>query len=188
MLLTHPAGLFTAHPGLNSLALALFTQGVLVLQPTKTPGAKKAGFTWHQRFQLSAVPLLVAGSAAVFASKLAHGGKHFRTWHSWFGLAAEGLLFGQILIGAVLVYAPKLVGGQRIANELIHHHRLGGYLTLGLAFSTPVLAMGWSDFMLKNASQGERVAMIGGLGLSFAGVLARMHPSKLLGRAPHTSD
>lgn len=73
----HPAGLFTYHPLLQSIAVLLFIEGlslllsrasaadwsrctpigILVLQPTKTAPQKRTGLALHQVFQLIAIPI-----------------------------------------------------------------------------------------------------------------------------------
>ena len=70
-----PAGLFTYHPSFQSVAILLFTEGILVLQPTATAGAKKAGLKLHKIFQLTALPALLYGSFIIWYNKAIHGGQ-----------------------------------------------------------------------------------------------------------------
>ncbi len=56
---------------------------------------------------------------------------------------------------------------------------MGGYTTLTLAFVTPALAIGWSDWVVGHSSVAERVPRLAGLGLSGAGGLARIRVGKL---------
>lgn len=81
ILYQNPAGLFSYHPSLQSVAILLFTEGVLVLQPTKTAGAKKAGLKLHQIFQATALPVLLVGSFMIWYNKAIHGGKLSRPTH-----------------------------------------------------------------------------------------------------------
>lgn len=46
-------GLFSYHPPLQSLAILLFVQGVLTLQPTVTKSDKARGLAIHQIFQIA---------------------------------------------------------------------------------------------------------------------------------------
>lgn len=172
-------GLFTYHPAFQSLAVLLFTEGVLVLQPTRTAGAKSTGLKLHQIFQLSALPCLLAGSFFIFYNKLIHSAAHFTSWHARFGLATVVLVFGQITLGALLVYVPGLFGGEARAKSFWKHHRWGGYTTLALFFLTPALAIGWSDWVVGHSTRLERGLMLGGLALSAVGVASRISPKKL---------
>lgn len=46
-------GLFSYHPPLQTLAIILFVQGVLTLQPTVTKSDKARGLAFHQIFQIA---------------------------------------------------------------------------------------------------------------------------------------
>ena len=46
-------GLFSYHPPLQSLAILLFVQGILTLQPTSTKADKARGLAIHQIFQIA---------------------------------------------------------------------------------------------------------------------------------------
>lgn len=50
-------GLFSYHPPLQSLAILLFVQGVLTLQPTATKSDKARGLALHQIFQIGGLSI-----------------------------------------------------------------------------------------------------------------------------------
>ncbi|KAK4049691.1 hypothetical protein OIV83_003966 [Microbotryomycetes sp. JL201] len=177
----HPAGLFTYHPALQSVAVIAFIQGVVLLQPQpKNIAAKQKGLQLHQVFQLLALPLIVAGSAVIVYNKVVNNGKHLYSWHGWFGAATLFLIVLQITFGAIVVYTPltRLVGGVGRAKSLWKYHRLSGYVTLALLLITPLLALD-SDWIKNNTSESERLVMGIGLGLVAVGVLTRVQVSKL---------
>lgn len=97
VLYEHPAGLFTWHPAMNSLAIAGFVQGVLLLQPTRTAGEKKKGLQIHQVFQYTALPIsqfLVRPLSEVSCSCLARTvlvGSFIIIYNKWLHAAGPSL-------------------------------------------------------------------------------------------------
>ncbi|KAM0787047.1 hypothetical protein ACM66B_006312 [Microbotryomycetes sp. NB124-2] len=177
----HPAGLFTYHPALQSVAVIAFVQGVVLLQPQpKNIGVKQKGLQLHQVLQWLALPVIVAGSAVIVYNKVVNKGKHLYSWHGWFGAATLFLIVLQITFGAVIVYSPltNVVGGVGRAKSLWKYHRISGYLTMALLLITPLLAID-SDWVRNNSSKSERAVMVVGLALVAGGVAARVHTSKL---------
>ncbi|GAA6007951.1 hypothetical protein JCM11491_006553 [Sporobolomyces phaffii] len=152
----NPAGLFTYHPVFQSLAVLIFIEGIILLQPQPSNLAvKKTGQKLHQAFQGVATLLIIAGSVAILYKKASSNAPHFTTWHAKIGLITLCLILSQALFGAVAVFTPSLVGGPGKAKALYKYHRLSGYLGLILLLATPVLAL-WSDWVVNNSSQAQR--------------------------------
>ena len=56
--------------------------GILTLQPTSQPRTKAAGLIRHQIYiGLIGVPIIFAGTWAVYHNKNINGRSHFVTWH-----------------------------------------------------------------------------------------------------------
>ncbi|GAA5850824.1 hypothetical protein JCM9279_003937 [Rhodotorula babjevae] len=181
VLWTHPAGLFSYHPSLQTLAVLGFIEGILLLQPQPSTAAhKKKGLQVHQVFQYTSAVAIAAGAAFIVYNKAIHGAKHIQTWHATFGLITLALISTQITFGALVVYSPlqKLLGGQVKAKQLWKYHRISGYLTLFGLILTPFLAL-WSDWLVNNSSVVERILIGTGLVLAGLGALARVQTSKL---------
>ncbi|GAA5832295.1 hypothetical protein JCM3766R1_002368 [Sporobolomyces carnicolor] len=175
----HPAGLFTYHPLFQSLAVLIFVEGIVLLQPRPTNAAvKRTGQTLHQTFQGVASLLIFAGAAFIIYNKAAHGAKHFTTWHAKIGLITLCLILLQGLFGAVAVFTPSLVGGTGKAKSLYKYHRMSGYVGLVLLLATPVLAM-WSDWVVNNSSQHERNLVGLGFAMVTIAVVIRIDTTKL---------
>ena len=80
--LPRPLPTFGYHPLIQSAALILLTQSILVLQPTSTPAAKKAGLNVHQIINILLVlPLFTAGASIMWYLHDQPGQKHFISWH-----------------------------------------------------------------------------------------------------------
>ncbi|KAK4056163.1 hypothetical protein OIO90_002894 [Microbotryomycetes sp. JL221] len=180
-LATHPAGLFTYHPAIQSFAIILFIQGIILLQPQpKDFKTKQKGLKLHQIVQYTALPLIVAGSAVIVYNKIVNKGKHLYSWHGWCGTLTLFLIVAQITFGAIIVYSPltQLVGGSNKAKQIWKFHRMSGYVTLSLLLLTPLLAVD-SDWIQNNTTRVERIVMTGGLVLVAIGVTARISTQKL---------
>ncbi|GAA5997094.1 cytochrome b561 domain-containing protein [Rhodotorula paludigena] len=177
----HPAGLFTYHPALQSLAFLGFLEGILLLQPQPPSAAhKRKGLQAHQAFQYISLVSIVAGASFIFYNKAIHGAKHFTTWHATFGLITLSLIFCQIVFGALVVYSPlqRWLGGEGRAKALWKYHRMSGYLTLSFLIVTPLLALA-STWVQSNSSAFERVLIGSGIALAGAGAFVRIQKSKL---------
>ncbi|GAA5856461.1 hypothetical protein JCM8547_008754 [Rhodosporidiobolus lusitaniae] len=181
VLWTHPAGLFTYHPSFQSLAILLFFEGVLLLQPPPVnAAAKKKGLQLHQIVQLTSLVLIVTGAAFIWYNKAVHNAKHIQTWHARFGVATLSLIFLQIIFGAFVVWSPlqRVFGSETRAKSLWKYHRMSGYLTLTLLLVTPALALA-SDWVRLNSHAGERWAIGLGLALVAVGTVSRIQTGKL---------
>ncbi|KAK4704594.1 hypothetical protein P7C70_g1614, partial [Phenoliferia sp. Uapishka_3] len=85
-----------------------------------------------------------------------------------------------MVFGAIIVYAPltPLVGGSNKAKSLWKFHRISGYILLSLLYITPLTAI-QSPWVVQHSSKGDRIAMVAGLALVFAGGASRISVSKL---------
>ncbi|SCZ96094.1 BZ3500_MvSof-1268-A1-R1_Chr8-1g09999 [Microbotryum saponariae] len=182
LLYEHPAGLFSYHPALQSLAILFFAEGVLLLQPQPSNNSfKRKGLQLHQLFQYSGLVLILAGASVIIYNKAIHNAEHATTWHARFGFLTLGLILLQILFGAVVVYSPlakMLLGGEGKAKRLWKYHRMSGYATMTLLIVTPLLAL-QSTWVQSNSSTFQRVLI--GSELSVAGlcIVLRIQKSKL---------
>ncbi|GAA5895052.1 cytochrome b561 domain-containing protein [Sporobolomyces salmoneus] len=174
-----PAGLFTYHPLFQSLAVLVFVEGIVLLQPKPSNSTvKQTGQKLHQAFQGLASLLIIAGASFIIYNKAAHGAAHFTTWHAKIGLTTLCFVLLQALFGAVAVFAPSLVGGPGKAKSLYKYHRMSGYIGFGLLLTTPVLAL-WSDWVVNNSSQAERNLIGVGYIMVTIAVVLRIETSKL---------
>ncbi|KAG0663066.1 hypothetical protein C6P46_002909 [Rhodotorula mucilaginosa] len=182
VLWVHPAGLFTYHPALQSLAALGFLEGILLLQPQPASAQRKRkGLQIHQVFQYASLVAIVGGAAVIIYNKAIHGAKHFTSWHAISGLITLGLIFTQIIFGAVIVYTPlqtTFFKSETAAKQLWKYHRMSGYLTLTFLTLTPLLALA-SDWVRNNSTAVERGLIGGGLGVAAVAAFARVQTSKL---------
>lgn len=175
----HPAGLFTYHPLFQSLAVLVFIEGIILLQPPPATSAiKRTGQRLHQSFQGFASLLIIAGASFIIYNKASHGAPHFTTWHGKIGLITLCFILVQALFGAAAVYTPSLVGGPGRAKALYKYHRMSGYVGLVLLLLTPVLAL-WSDWVVNNSSQAQRNLIGVGFLMVAVAVVLRIEKSKL---------
>ncbi|KAK4986413.1 hypothetical protein LTR50_005319 [Elasticomyces elasticus] len=173
---SHPLMLFSAHPLLNSAALLVLTQGILILQPTHTKEQKKVG-TWnHAALNEVALAAGVAGLVIIEYNKISHGGTHFVSTHAILGLTTYILLFVQAFVGATQYFVPALYGGEANAKKLYKYHRLSGYVVLVLMMAT-VAAATQTDFN-KNVMKIQLWAVLTASAITLIGVLPRIKKQK----------
>lgn len=147
-------GWFPLHPLLQSLALSLFTYGILTLQPTSQPRTKAAGLARHQTAMIiCGFPVIVLGTSAMIYNKYTHGAPHFTSWHGRFGLVAVIWLVLQIGVGAGTVwFGGNICGGGAKAKAVYKYHRLSGYVLLPWLLITVHLAGAWSTWMVDHTT------------------------------------
>ncbi|KAM6500689.1 hypothetical protein JOM56_003703 [Amanita muscaria] len=144
-------GWFGLHPLFQSVALALFTYGILTLQATSQPATKAAGLARHQLAMLSAFFFLLLGSSSVWYNKELYGKPHYATWHGLMGPICATLLILQVLVGGGSVWFDGAVfGGGIKAKAVWKYHRLSGYSIFLLLFFTAHLGGAWSGWGNKN--------------------------------------
>nr|POE93610.1 hypothetical protein CFP56_19622 [Quercus suber] len=130
---------------LNSAAVLLFIQGILILQPTVTAKQKQYGTYTHAAFNDVAVLAAVAGLVVIEYNKFDHNGVHFESPHAILGLITYILVVVQALAGITSYFTPALYGGVDNAKTLYKYHRVGGYITLLFMLAT-VCAATQTDF------------------------------------------
>jgi len=146
-------GWYAFHPTCQTLAIVLFTFGVLTLQPTSQPKTKAAGLARHQLIMLGlAFPIISFGTWAIIHNKNLRDAAHFKTWHGTFGIITYAWIVGQIAIGAGSVWAGgTLFGGGMRAKAVWKYHRLSGYVFLFFLFATVNLGGMFSKWAVSNA-------------------------------------
>ncbi|KAN0059849.1 hypothetical protein ACQY0O_008423 [Thecaphora frezii] len=175
--------LFGYHPLLQSLALVLLVQSILVLQPTTQAdaAAKKRAFEVHQLLNLGlSLPLFTAGATIMWYLHDQPNAAHFISWHGILGTVAVSWAWLQAAVGAASVWFDgRLLGGPNKAKALWKWHRLSGYLLLPLFFAVACLGIAETTWAKNNSSQTFRAVV--GMTLATAAVLLiiRLKPSKL---------
>ncbi|TFK67906.1 hypothetical protein BDN72DRAFT_842503 [Pluteus cervinus] len=151
-------GWFAFHPLLQSLALTLFTYGILTLQPTSQPKSKVAGFNRHQAAILYVgLPCITLGTGAVIFNKWINNKTHFTTWHGTLGIIAIAWLSIQIALGGGSVwFGGATFGGGAKAKAVWKYHRVSGYVLFPLLMYTAHLGGAWSFWGEKYANAGIR--------------------------------
>jgi len=141
-------GWFAFHPPLQSLAILLFTFGIITLQPTSQPKTKAAGLVRHQiAVFVVGLPAITLGTIAVSYNKWLRSADHFTTWHGTFGIVSMVWLFFQVFVGAGSVwFNGSLFGGGLKAKALWKYHRLSGYILFPLLLFTVYLGGAWSSW------------------------------------------
>ncbi|KAF8810723.1 hypothetical protein BYT27DRAFT_7231872 [Phlegmacium glaucopus] len=153
VLMNDPAsfGWFAIHPPLQTLAMFLFTFGILTLQPTARLKTKNAGLVRHQIVILVlGFPSILFGTLAMYYNKWLKNRDHFTTWHGTIGIICVAWLLLQIILGAGSVwFGGALFGGGMKAKSLWKYHRLSGYLLFPCLLYTVHLGGAWSDWGTK---------------------------------------
>ncbi|KAI0703575.1 hypothetical protein BC835DRAFT_1404075 [Cytidiella melzeri] len=144
---------FAWHPLFESLAIALFSYGILTLQPTSQPRTKAAGLTRHQLAMIVVgFPIAFLGYLAIFAMKIINSRDHFTSWHGKCGLLTFILLLIQIGLGGGSVwFNGALFGGNPKAKSVWKYHRAVGYATFASLLITLHLGGTWSSFATDNS-------------------------------------
>jgi len=147
-------GWFAFHAPLQSLALALFTAGIVTLQPTSQPRSKAAGLDRHQLYILFlGVPSVFLGTWAVYHNKNLAGREHLVSWHGLLGFIAVLWMCVQIAVGGASVwFGGAAFGGGMKAKNIWKYHRVSGYLLFPLFVYSAHLGGQWSGFSQKNSS------------------------------------
>ncbi|PFH49118.1 hypothetical protein AMATHDRAFT_5206 [Amanita thiersii Skay4041] len=162
-------GWFAFHPLAQSTALAVFTYGILTLQPTSQPPTKAAGLARHQIAMFAfGTPTLLFGSFAVWYNKV-------------FGLVCLLWLTVQVGVGAGSVwYGGKAFGGGAKAKAIWKYHRLSGYLLFPLMLFTAHLGGVWSHWSNTYLTTSVRfLAFILAPVVILVSVYSRIRPSKM---------
>ncbi|KAF8455284.1 eukaryotic cytochrome b561-domain-containing protein [Kalaharituber pfeilii] len=140
---SHKMIVFDGHPLLNSLAVLLAIEAVLVLQPTgfhNVEQKRNAAYIHASFVALAAVCFFSALGIVIWHKQHSHI-SHFETIHSKFGILTYILIVIQAFIGFTQLFVPQLYGGEENAKKLYKYHRITGYLViLPLLLVTLILA------------------------------------------------
>ncbi|EXJ82932.1 hypothetical protein A1O3_06749 [Capronia epimyces CBS 606.96] len=170
--------LFSYHPLLNSLAILLLVQSVLVLQPTATQKDKVNGTYAHAIFNGLAVAALIAGLVIIEINKASHPKTRFQSVHGKLGLVAYILIFLQWLVGSTSFFVPKLVyGTEDRAKSLYKYHRVAGYTLL--VYLLAVVAVATTTPFNVNVLHIKLWAVVVASVLVLIGVIPRIKKHKL---------
>ncbi|KII88731.1 hypothetical protein PLICRDRAFT_41950 [Plicaturopsis crispa FD-325 SS-3] len=152
-------GWFALHPIFQSLAIALFTYGVLTLQPTSQPRTKAAGLARHQLVIAGlGFPSIIIGTLAMIWNKQVHDAPHFTTWHGIFGITAFAWIILQVALGGGSVWFDGAAfGGGAKAKALWKYHRLSGYVLFAFLLLTAHVAGAWSTWMIISTAYATRL-------------------------------
>lgn len=125
---------------LNSAAILILVQSILLLQPTNTQKQKVQGAYIHSGLNLIAFGLLIAGLVVIEMNKASHPETRFQSTHGKVGLVVFILIVLQFLIGVAQFYTPSLFGSVDNAKSIYKYHRMSGYVIIILAVVTICLA------------------------------------------------
>lgn len=128
----HNLIVFDGHPMLNSLAVLLAVQAILILQPTGMydMAKKRSAAYLHATFVAFAAVCFLAALAIVVWHKQNSHIPHFETLHSKFGIATYALIIIQALIGFTQLFIPQIYGGEDNAKAMFKYHRIAGYVII----------------------------------------------------------
>ncbi|EEH08641.1 conserved hypothetical protein [Histoplasma capsulatum G186AR] len=138
---SHELIFFSPHPLLNSAAILLTTQAILILQPTHTPSQKRSGTLTH--FGLLALANLCFISALVIIeiNKAPHPEYRFHSVHGIMGLVTYILIFLQAAVGVAQYFFPVIIFGSVDNGKKIYkYHRVSGYVVFVLELATVAAA------------------------------------------------
>ncbi|KAG7285236.1 hypothetical protein NEMBOFW57_009857 [Staphylotrichum longicolle] len=166
-----------SRPLLQSLGVFAVLQAILLLQPTATPSAKRAGQRGHALLHLASLSLFAAGATVIQVNKHAHALPHFHSLHAYLGVGTLGLLLLQYAFGFTIWATPAVWGGEDKAKALWKVHRWVGYAALALLLAT-VAAAAETDYA-RDKWRVKLWAVLVAEGLIVAGVFPRVHLRKL---------
>lgn len=163
---------------MNSAAALLFTQAILVLQPTATSKQKIQGAHIHFALNLLGTILLIAGLIIIEMNKAHAPDTRFTSVHGILGLITFIVLILQALVGFAQFYIPETVfGSVDKAKSIYKYHRMSGYVIVLLLLAT-ICAATQTGFN-KNVLQIRLWAVIVASVLVVAGTLPRIKKHKL---------
>ncbi|KAL1969586.1 hypothetical protein VTN77DRAFT_8139 [Rasamsonia byssochlamydoides] len=132
---SHDLIFFSPHPLLNSAAVLLQVQAILVLQPTARPQQKTLGTRIH--FGLLTVSTLAFIAAFVIIE--INKGDHPRlvSPHGILGLVTYIIIILQALVGIAQYFLPVTIfGSVENGRKVYKYHRISGYVLLLLELAT----------------------------------------------------
>ncbi|KAI8380343.1 eukaryotic cytochrome b561-domain-containing protein [Blakeslea trispora] len=145
-----PVNLFTGHPVFMMVLVICATEGIALLQPTKTPSEKKQGLRKHAIVQSITYLSAIGGFSFIFYNKVVAGKHHFESFHGKLGLFVFIFLTVQLIFGITMAYFPQQVfGSVDKGKSLWKFHRISGYILLSLVWLTAQLGVR-ADYMYNN--------------------------------------
>ncbi|KAL7273931.1 hypothetical protein RUND412_003178 [Rhizina undulata] len=154
---------FSLHPILNSLAIVIAVQAILVLQPTHTPDQKRKGTYIHASLVGIVAVAFYTALGVVIWNKNQNGYDHFESPHAILGLVIYILVAFQAFVGFTQFFVPSVYGGVDNAKSIYKYHRVSGYVILLLLLLNVVLA--------TYTYYGAEVLHLNACGTTLAGVL-----------------
>ncbi|KAK2882684.1 hypothetical protein FQN49_000116 [Arthroderma sp. PD_2] len=173
---THDLIFFSPHPLLNSVAILLTVQGILIVQPTKTPSQKRIGALTHFGILATANLAFISALIIIEINKQSHPETRFSSVHGILGLITYIIIFLQAVVGVAQYFFPVTVFGSVDNGKKIYKwHRVSGYVLFVLELAV-VIAATKTDYNVKTLHIGFWPVTIASL-LTFAGVVARIKRS-----------
>jgi len=175
---SHDLITFSPHPLLNSAAIVLVTQAILILQPTSTPSQKRQGTHIHSALMGLALVCFLTAFIFIEVNKHKHHGVHLKSPHAIMGLVTYILLLVQAFVGVSQFFFPtRVFGTEERAKSVYKWHRMSGYIIVVLLCVT-VSAATWTDYNL-DVLQIHHWSVILASAISIAGLYARIKKSKI---------
>jgi cytochrome b561-like protein len=165
---------------LNSTAILIQVQAILVLQPTSIPKQKILGTYIHFFLNILSILCFIAAFIVIEINKGDH--PRFTSPHGIMGLVTYIFIILQMLTGIAQFFAPVLVFGSVDNGKKIYkYHRVFGYVLLVLELGT-VVAATQTDFNLTDLHIPLWSVLVSAI-LVLLGVGSRIRKSKFgLGR------
>ena len=175
--------LFGYHPLIQSFAILMLLQAIIVLQRTSTsePSSKHAAFQVHQSINILLVlPLFTVGASIMWYLHDQPNSAHFISYHGILGTAVVAIAWVQAALGAASVWwKGKLVGGENKGKALWKWHRLSGYALIVLFLTTAALGVVETTWASNNSSMVQQVLALVGMGTAAFALATRVQRGKL---------
>ncbi|CRG92607.1 hypothetical protein PISL3812_09670 [Talaromyces islandicus] len=173
---SHDLILFSAHPLLNSSAILLQVQAILVLQPTSTARQKTVGTYIHSALLTLSLGAFISAFIIIEINKGNH--QRLTSPHGILGLTTYILIILQTLVGVAQFWLPEFVfGSVENGKKIYKYHRRFGYILLVLELAT-VAAATQTTFNQGVLHIGLWVALVTAV-IIILGVGARLKKHKL---------
>ncbi|KAG5301499.1 cytochrome b561 [Histoplasma ohiense] len=138
---SHELIFFSPHPLLNSAAILLTTQAILILQPTHTPSQKRSGTLTHFGILALANLCFISALVIIEINKAPHPEYRFHSLHGIMGLITYILIFLQAAVGVAQYFFPAIIFGSVDDGKKIYkYHRVSGYVVFVLELATVAAA------------------------------------------------
>ena len=173
----HPLIFVSSHPLLNSAALLVLAQSILILQPTHSVTQKRRGTLIHFATLNVALDLLIAGLVIIEINKNPHPESRWTSAHGILGLITYIFLLIQALVGFTQYFVPSLYGSVDKAKSIYKWHRLSGYIVLTLMLATITAAT--QTTYNKNVLNIKLWAILFSAALILIGIIPRIKKQKL---------